>query len=272
MFVRFLLSAVVLTCIGTSAFAEQTSWFAEEDSVEIDPSLIETLQTRGTANALIMLSERADLSPAYAMSWLERGRFVHQALTAVAERSQAPIRHELSRQRIAHQAFWIDNLIAVESLHLDGLQSLVQFREIERIILEPESFLIEPEQIDLTPMPPRAARAPEPNLVQIGAPEVWALGITGAGLIVANIDSGVRHSHQALVGQYRGNLGGGSFKAQFKRADRSQARYALVLGEAELAAACCQIKDLRGDLAQESVSIERLAARLEELLGAQTRA
>lgn len=68
------------------------------------------------------------------------------------------------------------------------------------------------------------------------------------------------------------NLGGGSFKAQFKRADRSQARYALVLGEAELAAACCQIKDLRGDLAQESVSIERLAARLEELLGAQTRA
>ena len=33
----------------------------------------------------------------------------------------------------------------------------------------------------------------------------------GAGMVVANIDTGVQFNHPALVNQYRGNLGGGSF-------------------------------------------------------------
>lgn len=59
---------------------------------------------------------------------------------------------------------------------------------------------------------------------------------------------------------------GGSFKAQFKKADRSGATYALVLGESELAAGECLIKDLRGTSPQESVPLDELAGRLNELL------
>jgi histidyl-tRNA synthetase len=62
------------------------------------------------------------------------------------------------------------------------------------------------------------------------------------------------------------NLGGGSFKAQFKRADRSGARYALVLGESELEAGVCQIKDLRGETPQETVPRDRLAQRIRQLV------
>jgi histidyl-tRNA synthetase len=62
------------------------------------------------------------------------------------------------------------------------------------------------------------------------------------------------------------NLGGGSFKAQFKRADRSGARYALVLGESELEAGVCQIKDLRGETPQETVPREQLAQRIRQLV------
>lgn len=61
-------------------------------------------------------------------------------------------------------------------------------------------------------------------------------------------------------------LHGGSFKSQFKRADRSGADYALVLGEAEAASGECQIKDLRGERPQECVAWENLPARLGELL------
>jgi len=56
-------------------------------------------------------------------------------------------------------------------------------------------------------------------------------------------------------------LGGGSFKAQFKRADRSGAEYALVLGEAEWAVDAVQIKALRDPDA------EQLDMKLAELAG-----
>ncbi|MDT8448992.1 MAG: histidine--tRNA ligase [Wenzhouxiangellaceae bacterium] len=60
------------------------------------------------------------------------------------------------------------------------------------------------------------------------------------------------------------DLQGGSFKAQFKRADRSAAAFALVLGEEELAAGCVSVKDLKGDLPQQSVARDDLARWLRD--------
>ena len=52
------------------------------------------------------------------------------------------------------------------------------------------------------------------------------------------------------------NLGGGSFKAQFKRADRSAARFALVVGDDELEQGTMTVKDLKGELEQQTLSIQ----------------
>lgn len=58
------------------------------------------------------------------------------------------------------------------------------------------------------------------------------------------------------------NSGGGSFKNQFKRADRSGARYAVILAAEEVAAGRVSVKDLRGDAAQSSLSEAELAGLL----------
>jgi len=58
------------------------------------------------------------------------------------------------------------------------------------------------------------------------------------------------------------HCGGGGFKAQFKRADRSGARVALILGEDELARGHISIKYLRQDLPQENIAIDDLARHL----------
>jgi len=61
---------------------------------------------------------------------------------------------------------------------------------------------------------------------------------------------------QAMPGlKIQTNLGGGSFKAQFKRADRSGADLALILGEEELQNGVVSIKPLRTDEGQEQVSL-----------------
>ena len=62
------------------------------------------------------------------------------------------------------------------------------------------------------------------------------------------------------------NLGGGSFKSQMKRADKSGAEFALILGEQELADGCIGIKPLRSTEEQTSVALDELAATLERKL------
>lgn len=60
---------------------------------------------------------------------------------------------------------------------------------------------------------------------------------------------------------------GGSFKNQFKRADKSGAKIALVLGEDELKTQSITVKYLREERAQERVLIEQLSTYLRELSG-----
>jgi histidyl-tRNA synthetase len=56
------------------------------------------------------------------------------------------------------------------------------------------------------------------------------------------------------------HCGGGSFKSQFKKADRSGARYALVLGEGELERGIIGVKPLREGGEQLEVALEELLA------------
>jgi len=58
------------------------------------------------------------------------------------------------------------------------------------------------------------------------------------------------------------NCGGGSFKAQMKRADASGACYAVVIGDDEADAGEVALKYLREDRPQERVAVDDLAARL----------
>ena len=62
------------------------------------------------------------------------------------------------------------------------------------------------------------------------------------------------------------NLGGGSFKSQMKRADKSNAAFALILGEQELADGTIGIKPLRSDDDLTSVALDELAATLMDKL------
>ncbi len=99
------------------------------------------------------------------------------------------------------------------------------------------------------------ADRPQAYLVQVGA---------------AAVESGLRLAER-LRDQLPGlrllaHCGGGSFKSQFKKADRSQADYALILGEDEAAKNTVQIKPLRDEREQYEVSQEQLAAELQRLL------
>jgi histidyl-tRNA synthetase len=78
---------------------------------------------------------------------------------------------------------------------------------------------------------------------------------------------------EALRDSARGALsvvthaGGGGFKAQLKRADRSGARFALILGEEEVRTGQCQVKSLRVEGGQQAVPLDQVKDYLLERLG-----
>ena len=59
------------------------------------------------------------------------------------------------------------------------------------------------------------------------------------------------------------HCGGGSFKSQMKKADKSNADYALIIGEDEAAAGKVTVKSLRADAEQQTVALAELAKVLQ---------
>ncbi len=85
-----------------------------------------------------------------------------------------------------------------------------------------------------------------------------------AGLAVAER---LRDSNPGL--KVHAGLGGGGFKAQFKRADKSGATVAVIIGDDEADRGVAQVKHLRMENAQETCAIADVPARVAALLGAQ---
>jgi subtilisin family serine protease len=185
-----------------------------DTTVEIDPELLARFQAGENPGYLIYFRERADLAPAYEMDWEARGQFVMETLQATAEASQKNVRAYLDGQAVEYKHFWIDNVIAVESSPLATLSELLVFSEIASIEPRREVYLFDPVETenDLE----NILQAIEPNLIRVKAPDVWGMGITGQGITVASIDTGVRYTHDALVNQYRGNLGGNTFDHNYQ--------------------------------------------------------
>jgi len=181
--------------------------------VAVEPQLATLLADDETTGYLIRFRERPDLAYAHALDWDARGAFVVQALQETAARSQAGVRAYLDAQGARYQAFWIDNVIVVENSSRRTFDGLLRYREVASLHARRTLDLIE-HTANVAPSPlalSSAAAGVEPNLTRVRADAVWDLGYNGTGIVVANIDTGVRYTHQALAASYRGRQSDGAF-------------------------------------------------------------
>lgn len=207
-----LLLALTLLVSGSLTFPRPVPPVAQTPGVQVDPELVKQIQADETTGYMIYLRDRADLSPALEMNWKERGQFVMESLQRAADKAQSRVRAYLDGQGAAYKSFWIDNVIVVSRSNNATLTGLMNFAEIESLRAQPQVSIHEPA----TERSPSAGPlVVEANIAHVNADDVWGLGYNGAGIVVANIDTGVRYTHQALVGHYRGNLGGGTFNHNY---------------------------------------------------------
>lgn len=147
-----------------------------------------------------------------------RGEYVYSQLKATADTSQADLRSYLNKQGVEYTAFWVVNVIRVRA-GKEVLNVIAGLPGVERITA-PRTYEIPRPEPGLRK---QKVDTVEWNIDRIRAPEVWStFGVRGEGIVVANIDTGVQFDHPALVAQYRGNQGDGTFDHNYNWYDPSE--------------------------------------------------
>ena len=213
-----LVAILLVSALGVSGIAP-TRWVGSTPAVayaeKIDAGVWKALDTTpdGKVPVFVKLSEQANLQEAAAIEdWTARGWAVYNALRGTANRTQPTVLGQLAVAEAAGHAsavksFWIVNMVSVLA-DATALRTLAAMPEVGAILLNAklEAPIVIPDETVTAP------DTVEWGVAKIRAPDVWTTyGVTGAGAVAANVDTGVQYDHPVLVNHYRGNLGGGVF-------------------------------------------------------------
>src|SRR6266498_2252575 len=201
--------ALVAAVASTDAVGQRVGGSAINIANKIAPWVIEHTAYGQQAEFFVVLADQADLSPA--ANWqtkADKGRYVYNTLLNKARTTQEPILQWLRERNIEHQSFYIVNAILVKGTR-EIAAALAARPDVARVTGNPHihNDLPQPGPVEQSPLQPRTPGAPatiEPGIQYTHAPQVWALGFTGQGIVVASADTGVRWTHNALKPHYRG--------------------------------------------------------------------
>jgi len=142
----------------------------------------------------------------------ERHRSVVGALQSVANTSQQSLLKDLSSKAAGDgirgfTPHWIINAVVVKGT-VAAIRDLALRSDVKTIEADLVVELIEPVSTKAASLPAgKKAGFVTPGVQAINADRVWReLGITGAGTLVSNMDSGVDGTHPALSQRWQGSL------------------------------------------------------------------
>jgi len=196
--VGILASALVASPVVTAAPNQSAA--AQPGKIAAD--LGATLAT-GPSAFWVRFADRADLAAAaQTAGWNARGQAVYDALTSTADTSQADVRAFLDGRGVAYETFFITNAIHIAAGDADLAAELSSFTAVSELIAPVEYALHEPvARVDNTAAP----TAIEWGVTNVNADDVWTtFANKGEGIVIANIDTGVKWDHPALKSHYRG--------------------------------------------------------------------
>ena len=177
----------------------------------IDTELQTDMDHHGTdekIKVIILLSEQSDATALAREANLfsdkhDQRNYVINALKQQSFNSQSEILgilEDLQHQGLVTniESYWLVNCVSCTA-DPTVIDLLDQRREVTTVYrVEEAQWIFEDDAI---PAPRGDGREITQNLLQVNAPEVWAQGYTGAGILIALIDTGVRLDHADLSGR-----------------------------------------------------------------------
>jgi subtilisin family serine protease len=181
-------------------------------ATKIQRDLTMKIDLEGSADTFINFKEQVDFKAMEAklktkfddMEESPRGKLVVSSLQEVATRTQKNVIKYLKSVNADFTPYWISNTIAVRKATLPVLQTLEQFSEIEDMELITEARVIDEQPIGGEIKNPKSTI--EAGVAWVKAPEAWAKGHKGKGIVHGVIDTGA-FLHNDLKEKYRGRDG-----------------------------------------------------------------
>ena len=193
---------LILLVLLVGGFSAPPAALAIPWGSKVDPWVFETA-AQGETEFLLFLVEQADLSAAGALPTKEeKGRYVVDRLTQLAERSQKNLLAVLEAQGVEFRPFWVANMVWVRG-DRELIEMLAARADVAGIYANPKVRMAEPET-SAAPAGIQSANNLEWNIAKVRAPEVWAAGYTGQGVVIGGQDTGYEWYHPALQSHYRG--------------------------------------------------------------------
>ena len=188
-----------LTSLG---FALSTQ-VALAQNLTVPAALEQRLAAGDTLDVLAIFDAYPDLSAASARpTKAERGAYVFTALTQYRQ-GYRPLLDALDAEEIGYRELWSAGALYFPDADRSLLAVLEGFEEGMTIAPADPTKGIDP--VERTPeASSRAAASTTWGLEYIDAPDVWARGIRGEGVVIGGQDTGYDWDHPALKPSYRG--------------------------------------------------------------------
>ncbi|MEU9090222.1 S8 family serine peptidase [Streptomyces sp. NPDC048428] len=206
-------SAIAATGAGSTA--------TPAPAAKVDSALRAAVGKGKESTFFVVMKQRADLTAAKGKrAHKDKAKSAFSALRAEAGTSQKSLASFLDRKKIGHESFWIANAVKVTG-DQKLVDELAKRSDVASIVKE-QHYALDELEASSTPGTTTDADSgatdvtPEWGVKDIKADQVWdQYDDRGDGIVIANVDSGVQYDHPALVGNYRGNLGNGTFSHDY---------------------------------------------------------
>ncbi|SFQ35097.1 bacillopeptidase F. Serine peptidase. MEROPS family S08A [Psychrobacillus psychrotolerans] len=171
-------------------------------------------------------AEKANLS-SHNTKLIQRSAVVSE-LKSTSLESQQTVTEFLEQEVAKGNAKDVESYYIVNGMSVTATQEVAEklatFQEVEKI-LPNETRQLFTTKTENAVVPKAETANIEWNVERVKAPEVWEMGIDGAGTVVASIDTGVQWDHPALKEKYRGfNKASGAVSHDFNWFDATAGR------------------------------------------------
>ena len=182
---------------------------------KISPYLFERIQKSledgSRVNAMVFLEDQVDIEELDRQLTAEKATADERAYTVIttlqekAKSTQIELLNFLASKDTSEvfsfDSYWISNFVSIEAM--PGI--LIELSKREDVgFMDFDYQSIKDPTFDERSAPRSLTNSSEPGLRVVNAHKLWALGYSGNGRLVMNIDTGVDGNHPALSSRWRG--------------------------------------------------------------------